>query len=606
MDTTTPSRDTTTGQDLQQTGAEQVLWDLRELYPGADSPEFRRDLEELLPHAEQFARRWRGRIQELDPEHLTELLQEYEQILERAARLHSYVYLNWSVESHLPQWGALLQRVREVEAQVDRMLVFVVLEWTACPEEIAAQHLQAQSLKRWHYWLSHLRQFRPHLLSEPEEQVLRLTQLTGRSAWVRFFDELHASLLYELDGKPYRQQEILALLYCPDRELRRRAAAAFTQGLRPYIRQLAFIFNTVLAEWHTHMCQLRKYPHWLAPRNLENHISDAAVEALIGAVVERYDLVERYYELKRRLLRVEKLYDWDRYAPLPAHSRQWSWEEAQQSVLQAYAEFSPEFGAIVEQFFRQRWIHAPVVPGKHGGAYCASTVPSVHPYILMNFTGTTHDVLTLAHELGHGIHQYLARVHGILQADAPLTLAETASTFGEMLLFERLLRQADDPTARLALLIGKLDDIIATVFRQVAMNRFEDAIHRHRAQHGELTVEDFSRYWLQTQQQMFRSSLELTEDYGLWWSYIPHLLHVPGYVYAYAFGELLALALYEQYRREGQEMVPRYRELLAAGGSQPPELLLRQFGVEVHSKEFWRQGLEVIERLIAQAEQWSS
>jgi oligoendopeptidase F len=606
MDTTTPYRDTTTGQDLQQTGAEQVLWDLRELYPGADSPEFRRDLEELLPHAEQFARRWRGRIQELDPEHLTELLQEYEQILERAARLHSYVYLNWSVESHLPQWGALLQRVREVEAQVDRMLVFVVLEWTACPEEIAAQHLQAQSLKRWHYWLSHLRQFRPHLLSEPEEQVLRLTQLTGRSAWVRFFDELHASLLYELDGKPYRQQEILALLYSPDRELRRRAAAAFTQGLRPYIRQLAFIFNTVLAEWHTHMCQLRKYPHWLAPRNLENHISDAAVEALIGAVVERYDLVERYYELKRRLLRVEKLYDWDRYAPLPAHSRQWSWEEAQQSVLQAYAEFSPEFGAIVEQFSRQRWIHAPVVSGKHGGAYCASTVPSVHPYILMNFTGTTHDVLTLAHELGHGIHQYLARVHGILQADAPLTLAETASTFGEMLLFERLLRQADDPTARLALLIDKLDDIIATVFRQVAMNRFEDAIHRHRAQHGELTVEDFSRYWLQTQQQMFRSSLELTEDYGLWWSYIPHLLHVPGYVYAYAFGELLALALYEQYRREGQEMVPRYRELLAAGGSQPPELLLRQFGVEVHSKEFWRQGLEVVERLIAQAEQWSS
>ncbi len=606
MDTGAPYRDTTTGQNLQQTGAEQVLWDLRELYPGVDSPEFRRDLEELLPSAEQFAKRWRGRVRELDPEHLAALLQEYEQILERAARLHSYVYLNWSVESHLPRWGALLQRVREVEAQVDRMLVFVILEWTACPEELAAQHLQAQPLKRWQYWLSHLRQFRPHLLSESEEQLLRLAQLTGRSAWVRFFDELHALLLYELDGKLYRQQEILALLYSPDRELRRRAASAFTQGLRPYIRQLAFIFNTVLAEWHTHMCQLRKYPHWLAPRNLENHISDAAVEALIGAVVERYDLVERYYELKRRLLRVEKLYDWDRYAPLPAHSRQWSWEEAQQSVVQAYAEFSPEFGAIVEQFFRQRWIHAPVVPGKHGGAYCASTVPSVHPYVLMNFTGTTHDVLTLAHELGHGIHQYLARVHGILQADAPLTLAETASTFGEMLLFERLLRQADDPTARLALLIGKLDDIIATVFRQIAMNRFEDAIHRHRAQHGELTVEDFSRYWLQTQQQMFRSSVELTEDYGLWWSYIPHLLHVPGYVYAYAFGELLALALYEQYRREGQAMVPRYRELLAAGGAQPPELLLRQFGVEVHSKEFWQQGLELIERLIAQAEQWSS
>ncbi len=330
------------------------------------------------------------------------------------------------------------------------------------------------------------------------------------------------------------------------------------------------------------------------------------MESLITTVVEGYELVERYYRLKQRLLGLERLYEWDRYAPLPAGARTWHWTEAQRVVWEAYRDFSPEFGEIVARFFEERWIHAAVRPGKQGGAYSASTVPSAHPYVFLNFTGTTRDVLTLAHELGHGVHQYLSRQHSILQAHAPLTLAEMASTFGEMLVFHRLLQQTDDPRARLALLIGKLDDLLATVFRQVAMNRFEDAIHRHRAEQGELSTDDFSRYWMDTQQAMFRGSVELTENYALWWSYIPHFVHTPGYVYAYAFGELLVLALYEQYQQEGEAFLPRYRELLAAGGSEAPERLLQQFGVDITQPAFWKQGLAVIERMITQAEAWSS
>ncbi len=586
--------------------SKEVVWDLRDLYPGIDSPAFQADLAELPARAEDFARRWRGRLSGLSEEQLVALLQEYEALVEISARLESYVYLLWSTDTENPRIGALLQRVREVVALAERSLVFVPVEWMHAPSEVHARVLGSTHFHRWRHWLSHTLRFRPYTLSEEAEQALVLKGTTARFAWVRLFDELTSSMVYTLDGTPYRQQEILALLHHPNQELRRRASEAFTAGLRQQARLLTFIFNTVLSDWYTTMIQLRGYPHWLAPRNLENELSDDAVHALVQTVVEGYELVERYYQLKRRLLGLEQLYEWDRYAPLPAASWTWSWSEAQQAVWQAYQEFSPEFGEIVSRFFTERWIHAAVRPGKQGGAYAAPTVPSAHPYVFLNFTGTTRDVLTLAHELGHGIHQYLSRQHSILQAHAPLTLAEMASTFGEMLTFQRLLHQCDDTRARLALLVGKLDDILATVFRQVAMHRFEELIHRHRAEQGELTTGEFSTYWMQTQQEMFRSSVTLTDNYALWWSYIPHFLHTPGYVYAYAFGELLVLALYRQYQQEGSSFFPRYRDLLAAGGSEEPERLLRQFGIDITQPAFWRQGLAVIERMIAQAEQWSS
>lgn len=589
----------------QHTGADEVVWDLQDLYPGPDSAAFRTELTGIVEQAEAFAQRWRGRLTELTEEELAELLRQYEALVETAARLRSYVYLLWSTNTENPQIGALLQQVRERSAAAERSLLFVELEWMHAPEALQKRMVSSPHMRRWRHWLEHLLRFRPYTLPEAAEQALVLKETTSRFAWIRLFDELTSSTVYTVDGKPYRQQEVLALLHHPNRELRRRASDAFTAGLRAQVRTLTFIFNTVLADWHTTMIQLRGYPHWLAPRNLDNEVSDAAVEALIQSVVEAYPLVERYYTLKRRLLGLERLYEWDRYAPLPAGSRHWRWEEAQRVVWEAYRDFAPEFGEIVTRFFTRRWIHAAITPGKQGGAYSSATVPSAHPYVFLNFTGTTRDVLTLAHELGHGIHQYLSQHHGVLQMHAPLTLAEMASTFGEMLVFQRLLQRTDDPAARLALLMGKLDDVLATVFRQVAMNRFEDTIHRHRAQHGELTTEEFSRYWLETQQAMFRSSVELTDNYALWWSYIPHFLHTPGYVYAYAFGELLVLALYEQYRQGDVDFPRRYRELLAAGGSEAPERLLASFGVDITQPAFWKQGLAVIESLIAQAEQWS-
>ncbi|MCS6966413.1 MAG: M3 family oligoendopeptidase [Candidatus Kapabacteria bacterium] len=586
--------------------ADSVVWDLRDLYPGPDSEEFQSDLAQLPERAQTFEQRWRNRLAALSEEELEELLREYEELVEASTRLNSYVHLLWSTDTENPQIGALFQRVRELSTAAERSLVFVPLEWMHAPEPFQRWALDASRLRRWRHWLEHTLQFRPYTLEEAAEQALIVKDTTSRFAWIRLFDELTSGMVYMLDGKPYRQQQLLSLLHHPERELRRRASEAFTRGLQQNSRWLTFIFNTVLADWHATMVQLRKYPTWIAPRNLENEISDAAVNALIQTVVEGYELVERYYVLKRRLLHLERLHEWDRYAPLPADSCSWRWHEAQQIVQQAYRDFSPEFGGIVEQFFTRKWIHAAVRPGKQGGAYSAPTVPSAHPYVFLNFTGTVRDVLTLAHELGHGVHQYLSRQQGILQASAPLTLAEMASTFGEMLVFQRLLRQCDDRQARLSLLLSKVDDIIATVFRQVAMNRFEEAIHSHRAGKGELTTEELSLYWMETQQAMFRSSVELTENYALWWSYIPHFLHVPGYVYAYAFGELLVLALYEQYRHEGPTFLPRYRDLLAAGGSDAPERLLQQFGIDASQPEFWKRGLAVIEDMIAQAEAWSS
>ncbi|MEN3026766.1 MAG: M3 family oligoendopeptidase [Chlorobiota bacterium] len=597
---------TTTEEQNQDSGAETVVWDLRDLYPGIDSREFRSDLEELPRRAEAFAQRWRGKFATATEEEVEALLREYEALLETSSRLNSYVYLLWSTDTENPQLGALLQRVREQSAIAERALVFVPLQWMHAPEDFQQRILSSPRIRRWRHWLAHTLQFRPYTLEEAAEEALVLKETTSRFAWIRLFDELTSGAVYTLDGKPYRQQKLLALLHHLDRELRRRASEAFTEGLRAQARLLTFIYYTLLADWHTTAVQLRGYPHWLAPRNLENEVSDSTVEVLIRTVLEGYELVERYYTLKRRLLQLDRLHEWDRYAPLPVGLHRWHWREASQIVRQAYWDFSPEFGRIVDRFFEQGWIHAAVTPGKQGGAYAAPTVPSAHPYIFLNFTGTTRDVLTLAHELGHGVHQYLSRQHSILQTHAPLTLAEMASTFGEMLVFQRLLRQTDDRRARLALLLGKLDDLLATVFRQVAMNRFEDAIHRHRATKGELTTEEFSAYWMETQQAMFRGSVELTQNYALWWSYIPHFLHVPGYVYAYAFGELLVLSLYEQYQREGEAFLPRYYELLAAGGSEAPEALLRQFGIDVTQPAFWRQGLAVIERFIVQAEEWSS
>jgi oligoendopeptidase F len=323
-------------------------------------------------------------------------------------------------------------------------------------------------------------------------------------------------------------------------------------------------------------------------------------------VTGRYDLVARYYRLKRRLLGLEELAEYDRYAPLPSTERRHDWQEARRLVLESYAGFHSRMGEIASAFFGRRWIDAPVAPGKRGGAFSHGAIPSVHPFVFLNYEGNPRDVMTLAHELGHGVHQYLARAQGLLLAETPLTTAETASVFGEMLVFQRLLAREQDLQARLALLVQKIEDTLATVFRQTAMYRFEEAIHGARRSEGELASARFGELWLQTQKAMFQGSVTLTDDYGLWWSYIPHFLHTPGYVYAYAFGELLVLALYARYRELGEDFPQLYMQLLAAGGSAWPEELVRPLGVDLKDPGFWAKGLGRIEELVGQAEQLAS
>uniref|UniRef100_A0A7V2F5I5 M3 family oligoendopeptidase n=1 Tax=Rhodothermus marinus TaxID=29549 RepID=A0A7V2F5I5_RHOMR len=581
------------------TGAEHVRWDLRDLYP--DETALQQDLAQGLAQAEAFYARYHSKIASLDAEALAEALRQYEAILDRLGRAYTYAYLNWATQTEDPACGALLQQVREAYAQATKHLLFLELEWAQLEAERAQELLAAEVLRPFRHYLELQQRLRPHLLSEPEEKILAEKRVTGRDAWVRFFDELLGAMRFSLDGQLLTEQEVLAKLYDPDREVRRQAALALTEGLKTRLRELTYVFNIVLADKAAED-RLRGYRSWIESRNLANEVSDEMVEALIQAVTERYELVARFYELKRRLLGYAELYDYDRYAPIGQASTRYSWEEARQLVQSAYDAFHPRLGRIVAEFFERRWIDAALVPGKRSGAFSHGAVPSAHPYILLNYTGTIRDVQTLAHELGHGVHQYLSRKQGVLQADTPLTMAETASVFGEMLVFERLMAAETDAANRLAMLMGKIDDTIATVFRQVAMNRFEDRIHVARRTQGELPPEAFCAYWMETQQAMFQGSVTLGEHYRYWWSYIPHFVHTPGYVYAYAFGELLVLALFARYREEGDTFAERYLALLEAGGSDWPHVLVGRLGVDLKDTTFWHQGLTAIEALIEQAE----
>jgi oligoendopeptidase F len=394
----------------------------------------------------------------------------------------------------------------------------------------------------------------------------------------------------------------LSRLVSPDRDVRRANAEGVTAALEPGLRTRGYILNTLLHDKAVDD-RVRRYPHWLASRNLANEASDESVRALVEAVRGRYELPRRWYRLKARMLGLDRLADYDRSAAVIHEETHAAWAPSRDLVLDSYASFSPELGRVAGRFFAEPWIDAPVRAHKRGGAFCAYTVPDVHPYLMLNWTGTRRDVLTLAHELGHGVHAALAAPQGLLHQHTPLTLAETASVFGETIVFGRLLEQADSPDSRLALLAESIEGSIATVFRQVAMHRFEDLAHTTRREEGELAVERLGDLWTESQEEMFGDAVEVTGGYRSWWSYIPHFINTPGYVYAYAYGQLLALSVYRRYRDEGEAFVPRYLELLSAGGSKPPEELGRIVGVDLGDPGFWDAGLDLVEEQLEAAEQ---
>ncbi|MGZ4276048.1 MAG: M3 family oligoendopeptidase [Solirubrobacteraceae bacterium] len=581
-----------------------VAWDLDPLVDGEGEAGADRLLAEADERAAAFAAAHQGKVAQLDGPGLAAAMAELEAIVDLVGRAGSYAGLRFAVDTADPANGALMARVHEKGAQVETKLLFFELEWAALDDARADELLAADGLDTSRHHLRTLRRYRPHLLSEPEERLLTEKAVTGRDAWTRLFSELTSAVRVTLpDGLEEGVQLDVALsrLVSPDRELRRTTAEAVTEALQPGLRTRAYVFNTLLADKAVDD-RLRHYPTWLASRNLANEATDESVQALIDAVRAQYDLPQRWYRLKAQLLGLDRLADYDRMAAMTDTEVEVGWSDASELVLDTFGAFSPVLGDTARRFFDERWIAAPTRPGKRGGAFCAYTTPSVHPYVMLNWTGKRRDVLTLAHELGHGLHAALAIGRGPLEQGTPLTVCETASVFGETLVFNRLLGETDSPASRLALLAENIEGSIATVFRQTAMNGFEHLAHTARREEGELSVERIGELWAQSQRELLGDAVEITEGYRTWWSYVPHFIGTPGYVYAYAYGQLLALSVYRRYQEEGEDFVPRYLELLSAGGSKSPEELAAIAGLDLEDPGFWAAGLHLVRDQLDAAE----
>ena len=580
----------------------ETQWDLDPLVEGQGASGVAGMLEQATARAEAFAATYAGNVAQLEARELVSAMQELEELDELAGRAGSYAALQFATDTADPERGALLQRVQERATAIETKLLFFELEWAGLDDDRAEELLAADGLDFCRHHLRRARRYRPHLLSEPEEKIFAEKSIASQSAWGRLFGELVAALRIKVGGEELTLDVALSRLQSPDRKTRRKAAQAVSAALEPGLRTRSFIYNT-LAYDKSVEDRLRSYPHWLASRNLSNEASDESVMALIEAVRRRYDIPQRWYVLKAKLLGIKRLADYDRSAPVLPEDVRFSFAQARELVLDAYDSFSPEAGRIARRFFEERWIDAPPRPNKRGGAFCSYTVPSVHPYVLLNFTSRRRDVLTMAHELGHGLHATLAQPQGVFHQSTPLTLAETASVFGETLVFTRLLDSAEGYKERLGLLAEQIDGAIATVFRQMAMNRFEHLFHTGRRAEGELSSEQIGELWVQTQAELFGESVEITDGYRLWWSYIPHFINTPGYVYAYAYGQLLALSAYGRFLQEGESFVPRYLELLAAGGSRSPTELAAIVGIDLGDPGFWDAGLGLVEAQLREAEE---
>jgi len=582
-------------------------WDLAPLLDGRltegdDRAAAQSMLDEARERAGKFAETYAGKVAELDADRLESAMRELEAVNELIGRVGSYASLRFSTDTADPARGALLQLVQERDTEIETLLLFFELEWAALDDARAQELLAAQQLDRYRHHLESVRRYRPHLLSESEEKIVTEKSISSQAAWARLFGELVAALRVELDGQELTLDVALSRLQTADREVRRAAAEAVSRTLEPGARTRGFIYNTLLYDKSVED-RLRRYPHWLASRNLSNEASDESVTALIEAVRARFDIPQRWYRLKAKLLGIDRLADYDRSAPVLKEDVTYSFAAARELVLETYHSFSPVAGDVARRFFDERWIDAPPRPHKRGGAFCAYTVPSVHPYVMLNFTAQRRDVLTMAHELGHGLHAALAQPRGVFHQSTPLTLAETASVFGEELVFGRMLAEISDDEQRLGLLGERIDGAIATVFRQVAMNRFEHLVHTRRRADGELSADRICELWVEAQSELFGDSVQITEGYRFWWSYVPHFINTPGYVYAYAYGLLLALSVYSRYLEEGEPFVESYLELLSAGGSRSPEQLAEIVGIDLGDPGFWDSGLALVETQLAEAEQ---
>ena len=577
-------------------------WNLTDLYSSPTGPDLQADLKRSAEEAEAFAKAYQGKVASLDGKTLGQAIATFEAMSDRMGRIGSYASLHYAGDMADPERGRFSQNVSESLTDIGTKLVFFRLEMNRIEDADLADKMKAPELAKYAPWLRDLRAFRPHQLSDELETMLHEKYVVGRASWSRLFDETIARLRYPFRNETLTEPQILDKLSSKDGTVRKDAAKSFGKVMGDNISVFSLVTNTLIKDKEIDD-RWRKYPRPQSSMNLANVVEDEVVDALAASVKAAYPrLAHRYYKLKAKWFGVETMPYWDRNAPLPEHDdRVIPWAEASKIVLDAYGQFSPDLAAVGKKFFDNNWIDAPARPGKSPGAFAHPTVPSAHPYLLLNYQGKVRDVMTLAHELGHGVHQVLAARQGALMADTPLTLAETASVFGEMLTFQSLLKTAPDKATRKAMLAGKVEDMLNTVVRQIAFYDFESRIHAARRE-GELTPDAIGEIWMAVQKESLGPAFQFDDEYRVYWSYIGHFIHSPFYVYAYAFGDCLVNSLYAAYQSGQPDFQAKYLDMLKAGGVKRHKELLAPFGLDASDPAFWDKGLGVISGFVDELE----
>jgi oligoendopeptidase F len=581
-------------------------WNLADLYVSPKDPRFAEDLKRSEELAKEFAAKYKGKLAKLSGDKLAGALREYEGLSDLLGRVGSYAQLYYVGDTTDPVRAKFYGDVSDKLTQISTLLLFFELVLNRIEDAALEKAMKRPALAHYRPWIENLRKERPYQLDDKLEELFLEKSQTGFGAFNRLFDETMADLRYIVDGKELTIEPTLNLLLHPDEAKRKEGADALAATFKKNLRLFTLITNT-LAKDKDISDRWRGFKDIADARHLSNRVEPEVVAALVAAVRAAYpELSHRYYRMKARWLGKDKLMHWDRNAPLPHEdTREVPWTEAKSTVLDAYHGFAPEMADIARRFFDKNWIDAPVRPGKSPGAFAHPTVPSAHPYVLLNYMGKTRDVMTLAHELGHGVHQVLAAKQGPLMSSTPLTLAETASVFGEMLTFQALLEKTTDPAKRQALLASKVEDMLNTVVRQIAFYTFEREVHTARKE-GELTPEQLNQIWLKVQGESLGDGIEFKEGYETFWCYIPHFIHSPFYVYAYAFGDCLVNSLYARYQESAKGFQEKYFEMLKAGGTKHHSELLKPFGLDATDPAFWQKGLSVISGFIDDLERMES
>jgi oligoendopeptidase F len=593
------------GLDAQtaQDSAREVRWDLASLYGGPDDPALAKDSVQSLELAREFSSRWKGRVAELSPLDAGRMLLEHEQGSLLQWKIASWTSLAYSADARNEAVGAALAHARDLFSQIEAETSFLQVEIAALPDSTVERWLDDEQVGRLERWVREIRKFRLHILSEPEERLASRKDLTGRAALGQLFDDLTNSLTFPFDdGAGLRDRtgaEMLSFSRHKDPALRRAAHEAFLGVYEKNGLALAHVLNTLALD-HQVDCDLRGYAHPMTRTHMGNSLDEKVVEAMMRVTRESYPVAQRFWRAKAKLMGLPKLANTDLYAPITASDRKFSWKEAVDEVLSAYGEFSPQMRDLAADFVKHGWIDAEVRPGKDDGAFCSGTWPEHHPYVLLNYTGQSRDVFTLAHELGHGVHYRKSAQQPLFFYDAPLVLAETASVFGEMLLTRSLLSKETSPEGRRALLCGRIEDAISTAYRQNVLTEFELGVHLRRRK-GQLSRDEICQIWWDANLALHGDAVEMNPAYRWGWSYIPHFIHTRFYCYAYTFGQLLVLGLYQRWVEEGDRFVPRFLDLLSKGGSEDPVVACEEVGITL-DEDFWRAGHRAIEALVEEFE----